>query len=108
MNAHRQRLFVVTAVEDTNAPAFVQTLETAPHKVMVEIFTGGPLKGKDLASLRVDPGHDMLDGAILAGSVHRLEDEQYCPLVLRVEHVLQIGQRLDAGSQRLLGARLVL
>ena len=50
----------------------------------------------------------MLDRAVLAGRVHRLEDQQHRPAVLRVEHVLQLGERLDALLQRLLGARLVL
>ena len=50
----------------------------------------------------------MLDGAVLPRGVHGLEDQQHRPAILRVEHVLQLGERLDADLQRLLGARLVL
>ena len=63
---------------------------------MVEIFAGRRLEGKDLAALRIDAGHDVLDRAVLARGVHGLEDEQHGPAVLRVEHVLQLGQSLDA------------
>jgi hypothetical protein len=48
----------------------------------------------------------MLDGAVLAGRIHRLEDRQQRPLVLRVELLLKIGETLDAVGQHLL--RLVL
>ena len=58
-------------------------------------------------ALRVDAGHDVLDGAILACRVHGLEDEQQPPTVLGVKHILHGGQRLDAGGQRFLRARLV-
>jgi len=63
---------------------------------VVEIFVGGRLEGVHLASLRVDARHHVLDRAVLAGGVHRLKDEQQRPAVLRVETVLQRGQRLDA------------
>ena len=75
---------------------------------MVEILAARRLERVDLAALRVDAGHDVLDRAVLAGRVHRLEDGQHRPAVLRVEHVLQLGERLDAHRQRLLRARLVL
>ena len=46
----------------------------------------GALK-RDLAALRVDAGHDVLDGAVFAGRVHRLEDHQQGQRVLGVEPV---------------------
>jgi hypothetical protein len=49
----------------------------------------------------------MLDGAILAGGIHGLEDEQHGPAVLRVKDVLQFGERLDTVFQSFLGAGLV-
>ncbi len=50
----------------------------------------------------------MLDRAVLAGGVHRLEDEQHRPAVLRVKLVLLLGQPLDAAREQLLRAGLVL
>ena len=70
---------------------------------MVQIFGRRHLKRKDLAPLRVDPGHDVLDGAVLAGGIHRLEDEQQRPLALGVKLVLKFRQRLDALGQRFFG-----
>ena len=49
----------------------------------------------------------MLDGAVLACRIHGLEDEQHRPAVLRIEHVLQYGERFDAGAERFLGGWLV-
>src|SRR6266550_4187275 len=50
----------------------------------------------------------MLDRAVLARGVYRLEDQQHRPVVLGIEHVLKLGERIDAHRQRFLGARLVL
>ncbi len=48
----------------------------------------------------------MLDGAVLAGRIHRLEDQQHGPAVLGIELVLQGGQQLhplgEHGRSRLL------
>ena len=90
MHAHHERLLVVAAVEDADVAAVGQHLHAAPEIVVVEILGGGRLEGDDLAALRVDAGHDVLDGAVLAGGVHGLEDEQHRPLVLRVELVLAV------------------
>ncbi len=62
---------------------------------MVEILGRGRFEGGDLAALRVDAGHDMLDGAILARGVHRLENQEHRPFVLRVELVLQFAEHFD-------------
>ena len=48
-----------------------------------------------LAALRIDAGEDVLDGAVLARRIHRLEDAQHRPAILRVEHVLQLREALD-------------
>ena len=108
MHPHHQDFLVVGAVEDADASALRQIAVAAPEIVVIELFRGRRLERGDLAALRVDAGHDVLDGAVLAGRVHRLEHQQHRPAVLRIEHVLQLGERFDAGLQRFLGARLVL
>ena len=105
--AHHEHLFVVRAVEDADAAALRQALHGAPEIVVVEIGGGRRLERVDLAALRVDPRHDVLDRAVLAGGVHRLEDQQQRPAILGVELVLQLGQQLDAGLQELLGVILL-
>ena len=67
----------------------------------------GALNGMDLAALRIDARHHVLDGAVLAGRVHRLENDQHRPAVLRVEPLLQLGEPLDAVRQHRLGLVLV-
>src|SRR5512132_2560698 len=50
----------------------------------------------------------MFDRAVLARRIHRLEDHQDPPLVLRIQPLLQLGERLDAKRENLLSARLIL
>jgi hypothetical protein len=76
---------------------------TAPEIVVVEIGGGRRLERVDLAALRVDARHDVLDRAVLAGRVHGLEDQQQRPAILGVELVLQLRQQLDARPQELPG-----
>jgi len=40
-----------------------------------QLFGAGLLEAEDLATLRIDSGHHVPDGAIFAGGVHALEDE---------------------------------
>ena len=75
---------------------------------MVELLGGGMLEAGDLAALGVDARHDVLDRAVLAGGVHRLEDEQDRPAIGRVEPVLGLGQRRDVLGEDLLGEPLAL
>ena len=49
----------------------------------------------------------MLDRAVLAGRIHSLEDRQDGPSILRVKHLLQLREALDALLQHLPGFGLV-
>ena len=66
---------------------------------MVQLLRRRRFEREHLAALRVDAGHDVFDRAVLAGGVHRLEDQQHGPLVLGVELVLQFAQPGDAFLQ---------
>src|ERR1700724_2829480 len=61
----------------------------------------------DLAALRIDAVEDRLDGAVLAGRIHALEDQEQRPAVLRVEFFLKIAQVLAVGIEDLFGLVLV-
>ena len=65
---------------------------------MIEVLGRRRLEGVDLTALWVDARHDVLDGAIFAGRVHGLKNQQYSPFVLRVKLVLQISEGLNADS----------
>ena len=64
----------------------------APEKIVIELLSGGRLEGEDLATLRIHAGHHVLDGAVLAGGVHGLKNQEQRPLVLRVETALQFAE----------------
>jgi len=59
------------------------------------------LEAEDLAALGVDAGHHVLDDAVLAGGVHRLEDDEQGVAVDRVEQALQRAQLLDLFGESL-------
>ena len=59
----------------------------------------GALKLVDLAALGIDPAHDVLDRAVLAGRVQRLEDDQQGACVFGVQLLLVVGQELHAFLQ---------
>ncbi len=52
------------------------------------------LEAEDLAALRIHAGHHVLDGAVLAGGVHGLKDQQHGVLRQCVQLALQRGQLL--------------
>ena len=80
----------------------------APQVVVIAFLGRGRLEAEDLAALRVDAGHHVPDRAVLAGGVHRLEDQQQRVGVLRVELVLVLGEELDAVVEKGNGLFLVL
>ena len=104
MHPHHEHFLVVAAVEDADAAALGQVLRAAPHVIVVELLGGRRLERDHLAALRIDARHDVLDRAVLARGVHRLEDEQHRPAILRVELVLQRRERAAADGERLLRA----
>src|SRR5262249_9727581 len=60
----------------------------------------------DVASLRVDAGHDVFDGAIFAGGIHGLKNQEQRPAVLRVKFFLVFRQQFFAVLQSFLGVFL--
>jgi len=61
---------------------------------VAELIGRGPLKCGDLAALGVHARHHVLDGAVLAGRIERLEDHQHCVRVGRVQELLHRGKFL--------------
>ena len=106
VHADDERLLVVAAIEDPDAAALRQALHAAPQVVVVEVLAARRLEREDLAALRVHARHHVLDRAVLAGRVHRLEDQQHRPAVLRVELVLEFREHIDAQRERFLRLRL--
>jgi hypothetical protein len=89
-NPHYQDLFVVTAVEDADAAPFRKPFVRPPEKIVLEFLGGRLFEGKNLAAGRVDSPHHRANGAVLAGGVHGLKDQQKGKTVIRVEDPLEV------------------
>src|SRR3979411_851939 len=103
MYADYQDFFVIRTVEDADFPALRQPARRPPQKIMVQFFGRGLFETGYLARLWVYSGHHMLDQAVFARRIHGLDDQQYGPLVLRVESFLQISHHGHALLQEFVG-----
>ena len=88
MDAHHHHLFIIRAVENADVPAGWQADRRAPEEVMVEFVRARRLERVNLAALRIDAAHHVLDDAVLAGCVHALQHYEQRPLVLSVKALL--------------------
>jgi hypothetical protein len=92
VNARGQNIFVVGSVEDADHTARGHLCVNAPEEVVAGFERGGDLEGGDVAALRVDAGEDVADGAVLAGCIHALQDDEERFGLAGVEDVLQVGK----------------
>ena len=99
MHPHHQHLLVVRAVENADAPALGQATCRAPEKIVLQFRGAGMLEAEDLATLRIDAGHDVLDGAVLAGGVHGLKNQQDGVAVAGIKQALERAQFLDVAGE---------
>src|SRR5579872_4444978 len=76
MDSNDKDILVIRTVEDTDAASFRKTASSAPEKIVFKFLGARLLETVNLATLRIDPGHDVPDRAILAGTVHPLKDKQ--------------------------------
>ena len=94
------------AVEHCNAALGRGLAVDAPEEVVVALFRGRALEAGDLAGLRIESAHHVLDGAVLAAGVYGLQhDEQGAlpfgvKLLLQQGHMLQIGDRASSVRRR--------
>ena len=72
MNAGYEDLLVVGAIEDADEPALRQTAITAPEEIMVQLLLRRRFECGYFAAAWVHARHDVFDGAVLAGRIHRL------------------------------------
>jgi hypothetical protein len=59
----------------------------------------GMFEAEYLAALRIDPRHHVLDGAVFAGRVHRLKDQEDGVAVGVIEKLLQRAQSYNVLAQ---------
>ena len=107
VDPHDQHVLVVRAVEDPDVPVRAArsrgcargSRARAPRR-------SAALKRRHQHALRVHAAEDVLDRAVLAAGVHRLEDDEQRLLGLRVQPLLEAGEL--AGQLRQLRGRLLL
>ena len=95
MHANNQHLLVIGTVKYADLPAFGKPDRRAPEKIVFQLVGTGLFETENLAACRIDSRHDVANGAILAGSVHPLKNEQQCIAVGRVMKLLQRAQLLN-------------
>ena len=100
MHPDDEHLLVVGAVEDADPAPPGQGALVPPEKVVVQLLGGGLFEGTDLHRLRVDTAHHVLDGAVLAGRVESLQDQEHAVRVLRGEPVLILGEEIHAVGEQ--------
>ncbi len=108
VDADDEDFLVVRAVEDTDFAALGDDFVVAPEIVVVQFFSARGFEGVHVATLWIDAGHDVLDGAVLSGGIHGLKDEEEGPAVLGVEFFLHVAEAGDAVFEEALRAALVL
>src|SRR5664280_2425780 len=102
MHSNDQYFLVVRTIEDTDPSAFGKAAGRTPEKIMLQLFGARLFEAENLAALRIDPGHDVPDGAVLAGSVYPLKNQQQRIAIGCVVKLLQRTQHLDVFSQEFL------
>src|SRR5271155_4032370 len=107
VDPHDQHFFVVGTVEDSDFAARRHAAVRAPKKIVGQFLCRRRLERMYIDALRIHARHDVLDGAVFSGGVHRLHDDQQTPGALCVEHLLQLGEQRNALLQPLFGFRLV-
>jgi len=69
---------------------------------MLQLVCARLFEAENLAILRVNPGHEVPDGAVLAAGVHSLKKQQQCIAVGRVVKLLQRVELLHVFLEKFL------
>jgi len=89
MNPNDQHFLVIRTIEDPDPSAFRKTARGTPEKIMLQFFSARLFEAENLAAFWIYSGHNVPDGAILAGRVHPLENQKQSIAVRRVVKLLQ-------------------
>src|ERR1700689_1682488 len=95
MHPNDEHLLIVRAIENADPPSFRQMAGGAPKKIVLQLLGARLLETENFAALRIDPGHDVPDGAVLAGSIDPLKNQQQRLAIVRVVKLLQRAQILN-------------
>jgi hypothetical protein len=102
VHADDQHLLVIGSIEDADPPAFRQIARGAPEKIVLQFRGTWMLEAEYLAALRIDPGHHVLDGAILSGRIEGLKNQQNRVVIGCVEKLLLCAELRNVLFQEVL------
>ncbi len=106
-DAHDQHVLIVRAIENADESALWRVVVDAPQEIVGQLFLGRHAEAEHVAALRVKAVHHVADRAVLAPSVHGLEDDQQGVLSLGVHQLLQVGHAPQVTLQLVAGLRLL-
>src|SRR5439155_18450828 len=95
------------AVEDTDLSGPGRRPVDPPEEVVVRLLPYRRLEGRDPGPLGVDPLEDVVDGAVLAAGVERLQHHQQRLAVRRPQGFLEGGEPLMETRERGHGLTLI-
>jgi hypothetical protein len=75
MYANDEHLLVMGTIEDANPPTLWKPARCTPKEIMFQFVGARLFETENFATLRIDTGHDVPDGSVLAGSVHPLKNQ---------------------------------
>ena len=102
MHANDQHFLIVGTIEDADPSAFRKAACRAPEKIMFQFFGAWLFETENFAAFGIDPRHDVPDGAIFAGRVHPLKNQQQCIAVGRIVKLLQCSSAQQCVSPEVL------
>jgi len=76
MYTYDQHIFIMTAIEDDHFAFTWHHFVDAPQIIMCELFRGRLLETGHIHAGGIHAREDVPDGAIFAGSIHGLQDDQ--------------------------------
>src|SRR6478752_962773 len=88
MDADDENFLVVRAVKNDNFPSLREVASGAPEEIVPELGRTRMAVTEDIAALRVDAGHHVLDAAVFSGGIHGLEDDEQGMPIGGVEQLL--------------------
>jgi hypothetical protein len=74
MHPNDEHFLVIGTIEDADLPAFGKPPCCAPEKIMFQLVGARLFETENLAASRIDPGHDVANGPVLAGGIHALKN----------------------------------
>src|SRR5437899_5155547 len=107
MHPHHQHLLIMGAVEDADIAARREIPRRPPEEIMIKLARARRLERMHQAALRIEAGHDVLDHAVLASRIHRLQHDQESPTIVGVEPFLQRREPIEICGEHSLGLVLV-